>query len=224
MRDKLFKDISIIIPFYNEEENVEPVISEIMEKVPGAEIVAVDDGSTDATLERLQKFPSVRIHSFFENLGQGFAVHAGLEIASNEYCVIMDGDGQYDPSVIPGLVGALMNADLVCGWRQNRRDSGNVILASKFSNSVRRMVLGDNVKDAGGIKALRRSPALRHLKPFEGMHRYIPSIFFRAGLAITEIPVAHRSRKSGRSKYTHLGRAARGIVDLVRVGVSYYSR
>lgn len=222
MRDKLFKDISIIIPFYNEEENVEPVINEVIEKVPGAEIVAVNDGSTDATLERLRKFPSVRVHSFLKNLGQGFAVHAGLKIARNEYCVIMDGDGQYDPSVIPGLAAALDHADLVCGWRQDRRDSRNTILASKFSNSVRRMVLGDNIKDTGGIKALRRSTALQYLWPFEGMHRYIPSIFFRTGLAITEISVAHRPRKFGRSKYTHLGRVARGMIDLVRV--SHYPR
>lgn len=211
------KGISIIIPFYNEEDNVEPVIAEVMEKIPGAEIVAVDDGSTDGTLGELRKFPSLRVHSFSKNLGQGVAIHTGIKSAANECCVIMDGDGQYDPAIIPELAAGLERAHLVCGWRRSRSDKKTVILASRFSNSLRRLVLGDNVRDTGGIKAIRRSAALAHLWPFEGMHRYIAPIFFRAGLAIEEIPVPHRPRKSGRTKYTNTDRAIRGIIDLVRV-------
>ncbi len=210
-------DISIIIPFYNEEDNVEPVIREVMEKVPGAEIVAIDDGSTDRTASELRKFPTLRVVTFFENLGQGFAIYAGLGRAANERCVVMDGDGQYDPLSVIGLADGLDSVHLVCGRRMNRSDRASAIFASRFSNSVRRLIFGDQIMDTGGIKAIRRSTALDLLWPFEGLHRYIASIFFRAGLPMSEVPVNHRPRLFGTTKYTHSGRAMRGLVDLVMV-------
>ncbi|MBX4209559.1 glycosyltransferase family 2 protein [Candidatus Parcubacteria bacterium] len=214
--------ISLIIPFYNEEDNVDPVLSEIRTILPDAEIVAIDDGSMDGTNAALQS--RIRSHAdivlieFERNRGKGFAVHEGLLRAKNESCVLVDGDGQYDPADILPLASRLAEADLVCGSRVDRKDARNARVVSRIANAIRRMVLHDGIRDSAcGLKAIRRSVAVRHLFPFEGLHRFIPAIFHHADLAIVEVPIKHRPRLHGVTKYTHFGRAKRGIVDLFRV-------
>ena len=212
-------DISIIVPFYNEAESIPDLLAEITKACPGAEIVAVDDGSTDATNRILRDTPGIQIVSFPVNRGQSAALYAGLRRASGRICVMLDGDGQNDPADIPALVAALSDSDLACGWRRNRRDTWNRRVASRVANSIRRAFLKDGIRDTGcSLKALRREH-IDFLVPFNGLHRYIPALIRNAGLRLVEVPVNHRPRLRGVSKYTIGGRALRGIRDLF--GVSW---
>jgi glycosyltransferase involved in cell wall biosynthesis len=209
--------ISIIIPFYNEEENVESVLDETRRTNPDAEIIAVNDGSSDQTEAMIRKHPDVRLVSFGCHLGQSAALYTGLKSALGEICVMMDGDGQSDPADIPKLVSALDQADLVCGYRRNRRDTWSRRTSSRIANAIRRLALRDHVRDTGcTLKAMRKADA-RHLLPFDGLHRFLPVFFNNAGLRISEVPVNHRPRQHGKSKYTTLARARRGLYDLIGV-------
>jgi dolichol-phosphate mannosyltransferase len=209
--------VSIIIPFYNEEENVASVLEETRRTNPEAEIVAVNDGSSDRTEALIRQRPEVRLVSLGHNLGQSAALYAGLNAAQGEVCVMMDGDGQSDPADIPSLVSQLDRADLVCGYRRVRQDSWSRRGASRIANFIRRMVLHDGVRDTGcTLKAMKKSD-MRLLVPFNGLHRFLPVFFNHAGLRIVEVPVNHRPRQHGTTKYTNLGRARRGLFDLIGV-------
>lgn len=210
-------NVSIVIPFYNEADNVESVLDETRRTNPEAEIIAVNDGSNDQTETIIRRRPDVRLISFGRRLGQSAALYAGLKAAQGEICVTMDGDGQSDPAEIPALVSALGQAGVVFGYRRNRQDTWSRRAASVLANLIRRMALHDTVRDAGcTLKAMRRSD-LHHLIPFDGMHRFLPVFFQNAGLKVTEVPVNHRPRKNGISKYTNSGRAWRGLYDLIGV-------
>lgn len=211
------RTISIIIPFFNEEENVTEVLREVADTCPGAEIIAVDDGSTDETRRRIEAFPGAVLVSAGRNLGQSAALYQGLVRASRPICVMMDGDGQNDPADIPALVAALEKADVVCGYRATRRDTWQRRVASRIANRVRSSLLGDGVRDTGcSLKAMRREH-LPCLVPFNGLHRFLPAFWRSAGLSLVEIPVNHRPRVRGQSKYTIGGRALRGLYDLIGV-------
>jgi len=211
--------VSIIIPFFNEEETVAEVLSEVLKTNPGAEVIAVDDGSSDGTAAVLNSIPGVRALHFAKNRGQSAAMYAGLKAATRPICALMDGDGQNDPADIPNLVEALQlgGNDVICGYRANRVDTASRRYASKFANSIRRKFLHDGVRDTGCSVKVFRQQAVDHLVPFNGMHRYLPAIFLQAGLKIGEIPVNHRGRMAGQSKYTNWERALRGTYDLIGV-------
>ena len=212
-------EVSIILPFYNEEESVRSVVEEILGLYPGVELIAVDDGSSDRTAEILSGIAGVTLVRFPKNRGQSAAMYVGLRAASRPICVLMDGDGQNDPADIPKLVALLEGAGLVCGWRQTRRDTASRRWASKAANRIRRWFIHDGVRDTGcSLKAMRRGAA-EHLIPFNGMHRYIPAMLKASGLTIAEVAVNHRPRGAGVSKYTNWDRALRGIHDLI--GVSW---
>ncbi len=209
--------LSVIVPFFNEEENVTEVLAEIRAAQPGAEIIAVNDGSTDRTGELIAAFPDVRHLSFPRNLGQSAAFYHGLHAARGDICVMMDGDGQNDPADITALLPHLAHFDLVCGYRANRRDTWTKRAASRIANNIRSTVLGDGIRDTGcSLKAMRREH-VKYLIPFNALHRFIPAILRGAGLSITEVPVNHRPRRHGVSKYTVAGRAWRGVRDLLGV-------
>ncbi|MDD4348983.1 MAG: glycosyltransferase family 2 protein [Opitutales bacterium] len=208
---------SIIVPFYNEEACVVGVLEEIRKAQPAAEIIAVDDGSTDQTWQRISTVAGVTGLRFLENRGQSAAMYAGLLHASGEVCVLMDGDGQNDPADIEALVSKLAQADIVCGYRATRKDTWSRRVASRIANAIRRLFLDDGVRDTGcSLKAFPR-PCVELLVPFNGLHRYLPAIFKKAGLKIAEVPVNHRARSQGVSKYTNWNRAIRGIYDLIGV-------
>jgi dolichol-phosphate mannosyltransferase len=211
--------VSIIVPFFNEEETVAEVLSEILRTNPGAEVIAVDDGSNDGTAAVLDGIAGVRALHFSKNRGQSAAMYAGLKAATRPICALMDGDGQNDPADIPKLVKALQlgGNDVICGYRANRVDTASRRYASKLANSIRRKFLHDGVRDTGCSVKVFRQQAVDHLVPFNGMHRYLPAIFLQAGLKIGEIPVNHRGRMAGQSKYTNWERALRGIYDLIGV-------
>ncbi len=210
---------SIIIPFYNEEACVRSVLDEVRACQPDAEIIAVDDGSRDGTWAVICGTKSVKGLRLTQNRGQSAAMYAGMRAASSELIVLMDGDGQNDPADIEKLVDLLQqgNWDVVCGRRVKRRDTWSRRIASKSANAIRRSILNDGISDTGcSLKAFRREH-VELLVPFNGLHRYLPAIFKHANLRITEIPVNHRARTLGVSKYTNWNRALRGIYDLFGV-------
>lgn len=213
--------MSVVVAFYNEEPNVAFVLEELRSALPDAEIVAVDDGSTDDTWNQIQNVSGVVALRFPRNRGQSAAIYEGLQAATGELCALMDGDGQNDPSEFPKLAEALEtnNADVVCGYRAHRKDTWKKRVASKIANAIRRSFLDDGVRDTGCAQKVFHRSAVNLLVPFDGLHRFLPALFKQAGLKIVEVPVNHRERRSGSSKYTNWKRAVRGIYDLF--GVSW---
>ena len=228
-------ELSIVIPVYNEEENVEPLIQEINGAVKPLgkqyEIVVVDDGSRDDTfpvLARLyQNEPHLRVVRLKRNFGQTAALAAGLAEAEGEVIVTMDGDAQNDPGDIPALLTTLEEGnDLVAGWRFNRRDpflSKRVpsVIANRLISWTTRVKLHDY---GCTLKAMRREVA-KNLRLYGEMHRFIPAIAYERGAQIAELKVNHRPRLRGRSKYA-VTRTLRVILDLLTVKflISYSTR
>lgn len=211
--------VSIVVPFYNESENVTEVLTELRNCQPAAEIIAVDDGSSDNTWSLITSLPNIRGLRLIENRGQSAALYAGLRVAQGEWCVTLDGDGQNDPADIERLIQArtAQGVDVVCGQRARRKDTWSRRAASRVANRIRRSFLRDGIQDTGcALKVFPRS-AVEYLVPFNGLHRYLPAIFLKAGLTVSEIPVNHRPRVRGISKYSNWDRALRGIYDLIGV-------
>lgn len=212
--------ISIVIPFYNEEENVTAVLEEVLRCQPSAEVIAVDDGSSDSTWQMIQSIDGTTGIRLPSNRGQSAAMLAGLHRASRPICVVMDGDGQNDPEDITNLVSHISPADAVFGYRKIREDSWSKRMGSKVGNSVRRWFTNDGISDTGcSLKVFRRE-LVECLPPFNGVHRFMGSFFLAWNYKILEVPVNHRPRIGGKSKYNNMGRALRGIYDLI--GVCWY--
>ena len=222
--------LSVVVPVHNEEDNVAPLVGEIVAALRGHvdfEIVYVDDTSKDATLQRLRELqatvPELRVIRHLSNAGQSTAVRNGVKAARAPWIATLDGDGQNDPADIPNLLAqrgaATADTKLFAGWRVNRQDSGSKRWASKFANGIRSRMLRDATPDTGcGIKLFERA-AFLDLPYFDHMHRYLPALMQRAGWQTVSVPVNHRHRTAGVSKYNNLGRAIVGIKDLF--GVSW---
>lgn len=212
--------VSVVIPLYNEEENVPILQGELRAALDGidAEILFVDDGSTDGTLARITPDDRVRVLQFRRNAGQSAAMIAGLTAARGEILVTLDGDLQNDPADIPRLLAEIdRGADLVCGYRAHRADSLTKKITSRIANFVRSRFVGDGVRDTGcTLKAMRRA-CVPDLVPFHGVHRFIPALIKNAGHRVVEIPVNHRARKFGTSKYGLGNRALRATTDMFGV-------
>lgn len=209
--------VSIVVPFHDEAENVDPVLRELRAAQPEAQIVAVDDGSRDATWQRLPRDLGIEALRLPERRGQSAALWAGLARARGDVLVWMDGDGQSDPAEIKRLVQHLDRYDFVIGRRVARSDSAWRIAVSAAANRLRRAVLRDGVADTGGTPKVMRRACLQALVPFDGMHRFLPALLAAAGLRGLEVPVAHRPRLHGRSHYGTAARALRGARDLLGV-------
>ena len=217
--------LSVVVPVHNEEDNVAPLVGEIVEALRGRidfEIVYVDDTSKDATLERLKALqattPELRVIRHLSNAGQSTAVRNGVKAARAPWIATLDGDGQNDPADIPKLLekrdAAAPDIKLFAGWRVNRQDSGSKRWASKWANAIRARMLRDDTPDTGcGIKLFERE-AFLDLPYFDHMHRYLPALMQRAGWKTVSVPVNHRHRTAGVSKYNNLNRALVGIRDL----------
>src|SRR6266550_213542 len=212
--------ISVIVPLFNEEENISILQSELRAALDGLdyEILFVDDGSVDCTIERIETAPNVRLIRFEKNTGQSAALYAGLRAARGANVVLIDGDLQNDPADIPRLLAEIARgADLVCGYRINRQDTLVKRLTSWIANAVRSRFTKDGVRDTGcTLKAIRRE-FISALVPFKGMHRFIPALIKGAGYRLVEIPVNHRPRRFGRSKYGLGNRALRATIDMFGV-------
>ena len=218
-------ELSVVVPVHNERDNIVPLLSEIVTALRGKaefEIVYVDDASKDDSLAVLTaakgQFPELRVLRHLSQSGQSTALRTGIRAARGAWIATLDGDGQNDPADIPKLLDARASADpnikLFAGWRVNRRDSGSKRWASKIANAIRSRLLRDETPDTGcGIKLFEREVFL-DLPHFNHMHRYLPALFKRAGWQSVSVPVNHRERSTGVSKYNNLGRAWVGLADL----------
>jgi dolichol-phosphate mannosyltransferase len=217
--------LSVVVPVFNERDNVPPLVAEIVAALRGTtdfEIVYVDDHSRDDTLAVLEGLkastPELRVLHHVTQSGQSTAVRNGVKAARGTWIATLDGDGQNDPADIPKLLAARAAADplvkLFAGWRVSRQDSGSKRWASKWANAIRARMLRDDTPDTGcGIKLFERE-AFLDLPYFDHMHRYLPALMQRAGWRTVSVPVNHRHRTSGVSKYNNLNRALVGIRDL----------
>lgn len=223
--------ISIVVPVYNEADNINSLIAEIvtaMSQAEAYEIIYVDDGSNDDTATvlklALQNIKALRVIRHRQSCGQSAAIYTGVKAASYPYVATLDGDGQNDPADIPRLYGVLMqqressgNLWMVAGWRNKRHDSAWRLFSSKLANAVRSSLLGDNTPDTGcGLKVFLKDEFLG-LPYFDHMHRFLPALVLRAGGKVISEPVNHRGRVHGFSKYGTLDRLWVGIVDIFGV-------
>src|SRR5256886_14201791 len=211
--------LSIVVPLYNEEANL-PILQEELRTALGGldyEIIFVDDGSVDRTVERIKPVPNIRVIRFEKNTGQSAAIYAGLQAARGATAVLIDGDLQNDPVDIPRLVAEIARgADLVCGYRLQRKDTLVKRLTSRIAHAVRSRFTKDGVRDTGcTLKAMRRE-CVSALVPFKGMHRFIPALVKGAGYRLVEIPVNHRPRRVGLSKYGFGHRATPATIHMFR--------
>ncbi|PYL44769.1 MAG: glycosyltransferase [Verrucomicrobia bacterium] len=213
-------DVSVVVPLYNEEQSVAMLQRELADALTGLdyEIIFVDDGSQDKTGARIAANPRTRVLHFEKNAGQSAAIFAGLQAVRSEVAVLIDGDLQNDPADIPRLLAEISRgADLVCGYRARRKDTLLKRITSRVANFVRSRFTRDGVRDTGcTLKAMRRD-CIGALVPFKGMHRFIPALVKGAGYRLVEIPVNHRPRRFGQSKYNLGNRALRATVDMFGV-------
>ena len=212
--------VSVVVPIFNEEENV-PILQAELTAALGSldyEIIFVDDGSRDGTVGRIAPDPRVRVVQFERNAGQSAAMYAGLHGARGAVAVLIDGDLQNDPADIPRLLSEIdRGADLVCGYRAQRKDTVVKRITSRVANFVRSRFTKDGVRDTGcTLKAMKRE-CIGALVPFKGMHRFIPALVKGGGYRLVEIPVNHRPRQFGQSKYGLGNRALRATMDMFGV-------
>jgi glycosyltransferase involved in cell wall biosynthesis len=213
-------DVSVVVPLYNEEQSVAMLQRELADALTGLEyeIIFVDDGSQDETVARIAANPRTRILRFEKNAGQSAAIFAGLQAVRSKVAVLIDGDLQNDPSDIPRLLAEISRgADLVCGYRARRKDTLLKRITSRVANSVRSRFTRDGVRDTGCTLKAMRQDCIGALVPFKGMHRFIPALIKGAGYRLIEIPVNHRPRRFGQSKYGLGNRAFRATVDMFGV-------
>ena len=212
--------VSVVVPVFNEEENLPILQSELRAALAELdhEIIFVDDGSTDRSADKIERAPNVRLLRFEKNTGQSAALYAGIKAARGQTIVMIDSDLQNDPADISRLLAEISRgADLVCGYRAQRKDTFTKRLTSKIANFVRSRFTKDYVRDTGcTLKAMRRECA-DALVPFKGMHRFIPALVRGAGYRLTEIPVNHRPRRFGQTKYGFGSRAVRATMDMFGV-------
>jgi dolichol-phosphate mannosyltransferase len=221
--------LSVVVPVFNERDNIPPLLAEIATALRGRvefEVVYVDDASRDDSLAVLaaarSRHPELRVIRHLQQSGQSTAIRNGVKAARGNWIATLDGDGQNDPADIPKLLAMRDESPaaikLFAGWRVDRKDTASKRFGSRFANGLRRRLLRDDTPDTGcGIKLFERA-AFLDLPYFDHMHRYLPALMQRAGWQVKSVPVNHRPRGSGASKYNNLGRALVGISDLRGVG------
>lgn len=223
-------EFSIVVPVCNEAGNVRPLLAEIdraMAGQPRWEVVYIDDGSTDGTCVELQAalaaYPALRVLHHPRRHGQSSALLTGIEAARAPWIITLDGDGQNDPADIPLLIDRLATetrgrpAVMLAGHRVRREDSVIRRVSSRIANAVRGRLLQDGTPDTGcGVKLFPRDVYLK-LPAFDHMHRFLPALMQRQGVPVVSVPVQHRARSHGASKYGVHNRLWVGLVDLAGV-------
>jgi glycosyltransferase involved in cell wall biosynthesis len=220
-------DLSIVFPVYNEEENIPILLGQIRDAVEGNgwtyEIVAVDDGSNDRSLAVLREqrahYPTLRVLALQKNSGQTAALDAAWRAANGRFVVSLDADLQNDPADIPAMMRKLAetSSDMVIGVRVNRADTWSRKMQSRIGNGVRNWITGDQITDTGCSLKLVKREAIDRVRLFTGMHRFLPTLVRYAGYKVVEMPVNHRARQFGQSKYGAMNRAFRGLADCFAV-------
>jgi glycosyltransferase involved in cell wall biosynthesis len=217
--------ISLVVPVYNEDENIQELYFEVdtaMSCLPCAwELVFVDDGSTDRSLDIIRaladKDERVRYVSFARNCGQSAAFAAGFRYARGDAVVTLDADLQNDPADIPAMLRVFDGVDMVIGWRAKRQDSFVKRHASRIANWVRNVISQETVRDTGCSLKVMRADMLRNIPMFTGMHRFLPTLMKLEGARVAEVRVNHRPRTKGVSKYGIWDRAWASAYDLLAV-------
>jgi glycosyltransferase involved in cell wall biosynthesis len=213
--------ISVVVPTFNEEENVEELYKQILPIVQSYnrlfEIIFVDDGSSDNTLEELKKLEHVTIVEFRKNFGQTAALDAGIKIAQGELIVAMDADLQNDPADIPQMIKRLNEGfDVVSGWRKNRKDCFSKKFTSRVANFLRKRLINDGIHDSGCTLKVYKRKCFDKVDLYGEMHRFMPAILKLKGYKIGEIVVNHRSRVAGITKY-NWKRTIKGLLDMMSI-------
>jgi glycosyltransferase involved in cell wall biosynthesis len=218
-------DLSIVAPVYNELDSLEPLVAEIRQRLASSglrlEILLINDGSTDGSAEKIAELARsagiVRGLHFKENHGQTAAFDAGFKAARGRWVVTIDSDLQNDPADIPQLLAALTDAHAAVGYRVRRVDNWLRRVSSQIANAVRNRLSGDDIIDTGcTLKAFRRD-CLAELKLFTGLHRFLPTLLRLEGFSVVQIPVNHRPRRYGKTKYGVWNRVFRALADLLAV-------
>lgn len=215
--------VSVVLPIYNEQACVAGVIDELVRSLDAGlgrtfEIIAVDDGSTDGTPAVLRqaatRHHSLRVLRLEPNRGQSVAFCAGFRVARGAAIVTLDADGQNDPADIPTVVSKLDGCDCCCGYRARRQDTRSRRWASRLANGVRNRALGEDIIDTGCSLKAFRAEFVRSLLPWDGLHRFLASFVEMQGGRICQVPVNHRPRTAGNSKYTNWKRLRKTVRDL----------
>ena len=217
--------LSVVIPIYNEAECIADTLHELTGVLRAEqcrwEVLAINDGSSDETLSILKSLtaaiPELRVLSLIPNAGQSAAFGVGFREATGRTIVTLDADGQNDPADIPKLIAELETHDCCFGYRATRDDAWGKRMGSRIGNSVRNGVLRESIRDTGC--SLKAFPAefVRHLTMWDGLHRFLGTLLTIQGASIAQIPVNHRARQKGESKYTNVGRLKRTVWDLLAV-------
>jgi glycosyltransferase involved in cell wall biosynthesis len=216
------KKISVVVPVFNEEDNVAPLFNEVKKVCAKnrykVEIIFIDDGSNDNTVQAIKKLKPVKLIQFRKNFGQTAAMDAGIKSAKYDYIIVMDGDGQNDPADIPALIRHLEknNLDIVSGWRKNRKDSFLKKFVSRGANILRKLIINDNIHDSGCSLKIYRKKCFENLTLFGEMHRFVPALLKIRGFKIGEVVVNHRPRIAGKTKY-NWSRTIKGFIDMISV-------
>ena len=215
------ENIAIIVPAYNEVDNLESLtdeVAELRDRFPNLQLVFVDDGSNDGTSEMLDRLAAERdwlcaMHHA-RRRGQSAAMLTGLHGIEADIYGLLDGDGQNPPADLAFLLEKLAEADVVCGYRAQRRDNWSRKMASGLGNRIRNWITRDGLRDTGCSMKVFRAKCRKDLPLLDGMHRFMGAYFCLNGRRLLEVPVGHRPRQAGRSKYSNLSRLPRTLRDL----------
>jgi len=218
-------EISFVIPVYNEEGNIKPLYKEV-KKIADTiassyEMIFIDDASTDNSLDEIKDIALIDNHvkyiSFLENRGQSAALYAGFQKAEKEVVITMDADLQNDPKDLIEMIKLYGQFDMVNGWRKNRQDTISKKVASKVGNFIRNKLTNETIHDTGCALKIMNASMLKKIKMFRGLHRFLPTLMRLEGAKVVEVPVNHRKRNVGVSKYNNINRAIEGLYDLIAV-------
>jgi glycosyltransferase involved in cell wall biosynthesis len=219
--------LTVVVPAYNEIDSLDPLLQRTrasLERLDGGwELLIVDDGSSDGTSEALDHMaeaePRLRVLHFVENRGQSAALDAGFAHAAGEHVALLDADLQTFPEDLPGMLDTLRSErlDAVVGIRVDRRDSGWKRISSRLANRVRNWLTRESIEDTGCPIKVFRAEAVRSIKMFNGMHRFLPTLLRLEGFSVRQVPVRHAPRAAGRSKYGTWDRAFPALRDALAV-------
>ena len=218
-------EISVVVPVYNEEENLPILIPKLVEVLKSLrspyEMIFVDDGSSDGSRQVLKEwtvlYPSIRILGLKENRGLSTALVAGMREARGEKIVTLDSDLQNDPADIPKLLGYLDQYDMATGWRQKREDPWLKRISSKIANFIRNRLSGEKIQDSACTLRAFKKECIQDMPVFNGMHRFLSTLVRMQGYRTVEVPVFHHPRRFGKSKYNIRNRMVRSFIDLLAV-------
>lgn len=226
MRMTNINSLSIVVPVFNEEDNIPLLFGEINKALSPLDkewqVIFVDDGSSDNSLQVIrsmgEQHSEVKYVAFAENCGQSAAFKAGFDAAETDVVITIDADLQNDPADIPALLREYERGyTMVIGWRQKRQDTLQKKVASKIGNAIRNKLSRETVKDTGCSLKVMDTQLVQQIPMLTGMHRFLPTLMKMQGATVSEVPVNHRHRQHGESKYGILDRARATILDLLAI-------